>query len=274
MSWRLFLSIAWLGPLLYIFNRMYLRRSGYGWQVVREGFTRVSTNLAENITGVRVVTAFNRQLPNLDEFNKLQDVNTANNIQVSRLNGLYQPALGLIGLIGRIIIIAYGGYLVIARPSVITVGSVVGALGYWDWFMNPIVQIGNWYNVYMQAMAGGERVFDLLDTKPDVEDAPDAQPLPRIDGYVTFERRGVRLQRRAAGAPRRELRSQARSDDRARRRHRQRQEQHHLADQPVLSAPIRPRAGRRTRHPARHRRQPAPADGPRAAGELLVPPAP
>ena len=187
MSWRLFLSIAWLGPLLYVFNRMYLRRSGYGWQVVREGFTRVSTNLAENITGVRVVTAFNRQSPNLDEFNKLQDVNTVNNIQVSRLNGIYQPALGLIGLIGRIIIIAYGGYLVIARPSVITVGSVVGALGYWDWFMNPIVQIGNWYNIYMQAMAGGERVFDLLDTQPDVEDAADAKPLPRIEGYVKFE---------------------------------------------------------------------------------------
>lgn len=187
MSWRLFLSIAWLGPLLYIFNRMYLRRSGYGWQVVREGFTRVSTNLAENITGVRVVTAFNRQAPNLGQFNRLQAVNTGNNIDMSRLNGLYQPALGLIGLTGRIIIIAYGGYLVIARPSVITVGSVVGALGYWDWFMNPIVQIGNWYNIYMQAMAGGERIFDLLDIKPEVEDAPEAKPLPRIEGYVTFE---------------------------------------------------------------------------------------
>ena len=52
---RLFLAVAWLGPALFIANRIYRRKVAHGWQVVREGFTRVSTNLAENITGVRVV---------------------------------------------------------------------------------------------------------------------------------------------------------------------------------------------------------------------------
>jgi len=185
-DWRLFLAVAWLGPVLYVANRMYLKRSGAGWQTVREGFTKVSTNLAENITGVRVVTAFNRQTPNLGEFNRLQVMNTDNNIGVARLNGIYQPALGLIGFAGKMIVLAYGGYLAVSNPDV-TVGDVIAAFLYWDWFMNPIVALGNWYNMYMQAMAGGERVFALLDTKPDVADVPGATPLPRVAGHVTFE---------------------------------------------------------------------------------------
>ncbi len=186
-SWRLFAAVCWLGPILYVANRIYLKRASAGWQMQREGFTRVSTNLAENITGVRVVTAFNRQTPNLDEFNRLQTINTSNNIAVARLNGIYQPALGVIGFIGKVIILAYGGYLVVSRVSAITVGDVVAAYLYWDWFMNPILQLGVWYNNYMQAMAGGERVLDLLDTKPDVQDLADAIPLPRIAGAVKFE---------------------------------------------------------------------------------------
>ena len=84
-------------------------------QVAREGFTRVSTNLAENITGMRVVIAFNRQDPNLASFNRLQATNTENNIaHRAAINGVYQPMLELIGFVGRVIILLYGGYLVVA----------------------------------------------------------------------------------------------------------------------------------------------------------------
>ena len=184
-GWQLFFAVAWLGPVVYVLNRMYLTRAGVGFQLAREGFTRVSTNLAENIVGVRVVTAFNRQDPNLNEFNRLQDINTENNVAVARLNGVYQPSLGVVAFIGKIIILAYGGYLVVTHT--VTIGGVVTAFLFWDMFMDPIIQMGVWYTNYMQAMAGGERLFDLLDTKPEVFDLPDAQPLPRIQGLVKFE---------------------------------------------------------------------------------------
>jgi ATP-binding cassette subfamily B protein len=182
---RLFLSVAWLGPVLYFCNRIYLKKTAAMYQAVREGFTRVSTNLAENITGMRVVTAFNRQDPNLDVFNRLQDLNTANNVSVARVSGLYLPVLQSAGYLGKAIILAYGGYLFAAGR--LGIGAVLAAFLYWDYFMNPILNIGNFYNVLMMAMAGSERVFNLLDTKPDVADLPDARPLPRIEGRVTFE---------------------------------------------------------------------------------------
>jgi len=190
-DWRLFLAVAWLGPVLFFVNRVYLMRSANMWQHVREGFTRVSTNLAENITGVRVVTAFDRQAPNLGVFNQLQIQNTANNMTAARVNGIYQPSLEFIKFVGRVIILSFGAYLVITSPQekgvAVGVGAVVAAFLYWDWFMNPIIDLGNFYNQLMMAMAGAERVFNLLDTKPDVQDLDGAKALPRIHGAVRFE---------------------------------------------------------------------------------------
>jgi ATP-binding cassette subfamily B protein len=186
IEWRLFLAICWLGPVLFFANRIYLHYSTGMWQVVREGWTRVSTNLAENITGTRVVTAFDRQSPNLTVFNRLQTDNTDNNVDAARINGIYLPSLDVVKFIGRLIIYTYGAYLIVIG-HIATVGAVIAVSWYWEWFMNPIIDFGNFYNQLMQAMAGAERVFNLLDTKPDVTDQNEAKPLPRINGNVKFE---------------------------------------------------------------------------------------
>jgi len=188
-DWRLFLSVAWLGPVLFFANNHFKQRVGSMWQQVREGFSKVSTNLAENITGMRVVTAFNRQEANLGQFNDLQVENTANNLEVARANGIYQPLLQAIGFLGKIIILVYGGYLLATGsiPQNKGVGSVIQALLYWDWFMGPILTFGVFYNNLMMAMAGGERVLSLLDTQPEVSDVPEAKDLPRVVGQVRFE---------------------------------------------------------------------------------------
>jgi ATP-binding cassette subfamily B protein len=187
-DWRLVASVAWLAPVLYVGNRIYLRRAAHATQVQREGWTRVSTNLAENITGMRVVAAFNRQVTNLGVFNRLQDINTENNIQVARLNGLYQPLLQVVAFVGKIIILSYGAFLVVSTRGALgrgaTVGGVVAAFLYWDNFAGSVQNFGTFYSQLMMAMAGAERVFDLLETPPDVQDLPDAKPLPHIKGRV------------------------------------------------------------------------------------------
>jgi ATP-binding cassette subfamily B protein len=185
---RLFAAVAWLGPVLYISNRVYRRKASVAHQIAREGYTRVSANLAENITGARVVTAFHRQEHNLGAFNLLQDANTRNNVHAARINGLYQPLLQFLGFLGRITILGYGGYLAVSGHIAGGIGSVVAAFLYWDWFMNPILALGAFHNQLLTALAGAERVFNLLDTKPEVVDAPDARPLPRIAGHVRCER--------------------------------------------------------------------------------------
>jgi ATP-binding cassette subfamily B protein len=187
-DWRLFLAVAWLLPVLLVINQVFIRKTSRQWQIVREGFTKVSTNLAENITGMRVVMAFNRQEPNLNTFNALQNTNTVNNMTAARLNGVYQPSLELVRFAGRVIILALGGYLIASgQMGNKGVGAVVTVYLYWDSFMNPVIVLGNFYNQLMQAMAGAERVFSLLEMKPTVTDVEGAKPLPRIVGHVKFE---------------------------------------------------------------------------------------
>jgi ATP-binding cassette subfamily B protein len=185
-DWRLFLSVAWLGPILFYVNDTYRLRMGLMYQRIREHFTRVSTNLAENITGMRVVAAFNRQTINLNTFNALQNTNTSNNVEAGRINGVFQPVLELIRFIGKVIILTFGAYL-ITTGRVGRVGGVVAAYLYWDWFMSPIINFGNFSNQMMMAMAGAERIFALLDREPEVFDLASAVPLPRLRGHVVFD---------------------------------------------------------------------------------------
>ncbi|HEY7087421.1 MAG TPA: ABC transporter ATP-binding protein, partial [Tepidisphaeraceae bacterium] len=191
-DWRLLVSVAWLAPVLFFANKRFLQIVSGAHQIAREGWTRVSTNMAENITGMRVVTAFNRQDPNLGVFNRLQFDNTENNVTVARINGVYQPMLQTVGFLGKAIILLLGGYLCASGKMKTAdgradVGGVVLAYMYWDSFMNPVLNFGNFYNQLMMAMAGAERIFDLLETKPDVHDLADAKPIPRILGFVKFE---------------------------------------------------------------------------------------
>ncbi len=192
MDWRIALAVLWLGPVLYFMNIAYRRRVGSAWRRVREAYTRVSTNLAENISGMRVVAAFNRQDLNLDAFNSLQENNTANNIRAAQINGVYQPLLAVVGFAGRVIILLLGTYLVFhtardpaSRPM--TVGELIALYVYWDWFMGPVINFGNFYNDTMMAMACAERVQALLSEKPQVADRAGAAEIGRIKGDVEFE---------------------------------------------------------------------------------------
>ncbi|MCY3020039.1 MAG: ABC transporter ATP-binding protein [Planctomycetota bacterium] len=184
-DWRLFLAVCWLAPVLAVCNLHYRRKIGQAWQIARAGFSKVASNLAENITGVRVVSAFNRQDENLERFNELQEENTLNNLRAAHVNGLYQPFLEFMRFCGQVIVLAYGGALVM--QGTLKAGQVIAVFFYWDRFMSPTINMGNFYNTLMQAMASCERVFELLDRKSDVPDKPNAITLPRLRGHIVVD---------------------------------------------------------------------------------------
>jgi len=187
-DWRLFLAVAWLAPVLTLANHLYREKIGVQHQITRQGYSRVASNLAENITGVRVVSAFHRQDVNLERFNELQEINTSNNIRSAHYSGIYQPFLEFIKFLGQVIILGYGGVLCLSGgPDRLSAGTVVAVFFLWDKFMNPTINMGNFYNQLMGAMASAERVFALLDLKPEVQDRPNAAPLPRLKGHIVFD---------------------------------------------------------------------------------------
>jgi ATP-binding cassette subfamily B protein len=101
------------------------------------------------------------------------------------LNASYFPAVEFLSAVGTAVIIAFGGYQ--ALNGEIEVGVVVAFVGYLQTFFDPIQQLSNLYTTYQQGMAALDKIFELLETEPDMTDAPNAIDLGRIDGRVTLE---------------------------------------------------------------------------------------
>jgi ATP-binding cassette subfamily B protein len=155
------------------------------YRKLREQTSRITAALAENIAGVRVVQAFSRESENLANFQKLQDIYFDRFIVAAKIFHTYMPFLGLMSGIGTVIILGYGGSLVLQNQ--ITVGQLAAFILYLGMFFGPIQTMGDLYNSVLSTAASAERIFQLLDTEPQVKDRLDAQALPPIRGHVQFE---------------------------------------------------------------------------------------
>jgi ABC-type multidrug transport system fused ATPase/permease subunit len=186
LSWRLFLVVIFVVPPFYFANRYFRRQVSLAWRRVQEAQARVTANVAESISGMRVIQAFTRERRNIEIFEGLQDQVYDSQLQAARIFGIYAPTLDLISAAGTITILLYGGWLVWMGEA--RVGTLVAFMMYLELLFNPVRQIGNIYHEALHAMAGGERIFQLLDTGPQVVDRPGAVELPRIGGHVVFDR--------------------------------------------------------------------------------------
>jgi ABC-type multidrug transport system fused ATPase/permease subunit len=155
------------------------------YRKIREQASRITSALAENIHGVRVVQAFGREDANLAQFEEINDVYADRSLAASRIVHTYLPFVFLVSGVATTIILGYGSTLVLNRS--ITVGELAAFILYLTMFFGPIQTLGDLYNSLLSTAASAERIFQLLDTKPKVIDRPAAQPLPLINGTVQFD---------------------------------------------------------------------------------------
>src|SRR5437016_12815911 len=141
--------------------------------------------MAENIAGVRVAQAFAREEENLLRFQELQGVYFDRFLAVARIFHTYLPFVGLVSGLGTAIILGYGGTLALQRQ--ITVGELAAFILYLGMFFGPIQTMGDLYNAVLSTAASAERIFQMLDTQPQVQNRPGSQPLPTIRGQILFE---------------------------------------------------------------------------------------
>jgi ABC-type multidrug transport system fused ATPase/permease subunit len=152
---------------------------------VREKIANVTAYLQETLSGVRVVRAFGQERRHIGRFAELNEEHRAANMRTVYLNATYFPGIELLSAVGTAVILLYGGYQAI--DGNVTIGVLVAFVGYLQSFFDPIQQLSNLYVTYQQGMAAIDKIFDLLDTEPDMEDAPGARELPTIRGDVRFE---------------------------------------------------------------------------------------
>ncbi len=188
LNWRLALVSFTILPVMFLATTVFSRRARIAYRRTRETIGEVSAELQENIAAVREVQAFAREEANVDEFEAVNASNRDANVQAESLLSAFSPALDVLSTIALAIVAGYGGYLALAfDPSLISVGTIVSFLIYVRRFYEPVRMIANLYTQLQSAIAGAERIFELLDTQPEITDAPDAVPLPAIQGQIEFD---------------------------------------------------------------------------------------
>ena len=186
IDWRLALVCLSVVPVLFLILGYWQRFARRSYMRIRRAIAMVNGEYNQNITGVRVVESLNRQEENLEHFEELNHEYLSANLQASRFSGGLQPSVEtLIGL-------GMGFGVVLVGGSMVQGGSlewgVLVAFALWiQRFFEPIRHLTMQYTQLQRSMAAGMRIFELIDLKPEVEDAPDAIEMPTIQGEIIFE---------------------------------------------------------------------------------------
>ncbi|HVU11742.1 MAG TPA: ABC transporter ATP-binding protein [Phototrophicaceae bacterium] len=179
-------------PFMFISTVYLSNRARKAFRVTREELGNVNSDLQESIAGVREVQAFNREEENIENFRRANAANRDANIQAAAFTSALTPTLEALGYIAIGIVVAVGGISVIQNQpllgtTLISLGTVFAFVQYVQRFTQPITQIAVlWANI-QAAVAGGERIFAIIDEKVDLVEKPNAKPMPAIKGKVEFD---------------------------------------------------------------------------------------
>jgi ABC-type multidrug transport system fused ATPase/permease subunit len=172
-------------PLLAVASVIFRIVSAGTYRATRERIAAVTAYLQETLSGVRVVRSFGQEPRHQAQMTALNEENRDVNMKTVYLNASYFPAVELLAAIGTAVILLYGGSQAI--QGAIEVGVVVAFVGYLTRFFEPIQELSQLYTTYQQGMAALDKIFDLLDTRPDMVDAPGAFDPGTLRGEIELE---------------------------------------------------------------------------------------
>ncbi len=186
LNWKLALLALLPIPILIIGAALFTKRVHGYYREIRKGAAELNALLQDSLAGIRETMGFNRQPYEQDRFGRKSDQCRKDTLKAMYLWSFYSPGMMLIGSLGGALVLWFGTAEVLARH--LSVGELVMFTSYLALFYVPINQIHSVNHMLQHALAASERVFDVLDTVPDVRDEPGIQaPVARFTGAVAFD---------------------------------------------------------------------------------------
>ncbi len=177
-------------PFMVITTLWFSSQARKAFRHSRKKLGSVNAELQESISAVREVQAFSRERENLENFRGVNAANRDANIRAVAFTSALAPSLEALGYTSMAIVVCVGGFFILRQQplwgTTITLGLVITFLAYVQRFNMPIQQIAVLWTNIQNAVAGAERMFHLLDTQPELQDAPDAIEIPPVQGRVEF----------------------------------------------------------------------------------------
>ncbi|MFN8452882.1 MAG: ABC transporter ATP-binding protein, partial [Anaerolineae bacterium] len=179
-------------PIMFAATVYFSNQARKAFRESRKELGNVNADLQESIAGVREVQAFNREEENIDNFRRVNAANRDANVRAASFTSALTPTLEALGYVSIGIVVLVGGLALLRNEpllgtTLISLGTIFAFVQYVQRFTQPITQIAVlWANI-QSAIAGGERIFSILDTSVDLTEKTNAQVMPPIKGKVQFD---------------------------------------------------------------------------------------
>lgn len=185
INWRLALVVLAILPIMFILAVEFRKRILGEYRQTRRMNSKIVGAFNENISGVRVVKALGREKGNLEEFKLLTDEMYRHSFRASWLSALFLPTVQLTAALALGAIVWYGGYQ--AELGAMTIGGISAFAAYVTSMMWPIQDLARVFSDMQQAIASAERMFSLIDARPEISDSPKAFDPGTISGDIIFD---------------------------------------------------------------------------------------
>jgi ATP-binding cassette subfamily B protein len=172
-------------PIMFWFTRFVATYTRKGFRELQKSFGGLNGIAEESISGQKVIKAFRRNESVIAAFREQNEAVFRAGVYANSYALLLMPLTNVLGDLFVIVLAGLGGWL--ALQGLVSVGMIATFINYGQNFISPLRQIANLYNSIQAALAGAERVFEIIDNPPEIQDAPDAIPLENIRGDVRFE---------------------------------------------------------------------------------------
>jgi ATP-binding cassette subfamily B multidrug efflux pump len=171
-------------PVMIGITAFVARRTRSGFRSLQMNMGRLNATMEETLSGERAVIAFNQQERVLHLFDSINIRVRDTGIQAMTYALLIMPLMGILTNLNIAVVAGLGGWLILNGMA--SVGTIATFISYSRQFAQPLRQIADLYNSIQSALAGAERIFEILDTQPELQDSPDAIPVDLIKGEVAF----------------------------------------------------------------------------------------
>ncbi len=184
-NWRLALLVLIPVPILGVGLYFFTRRVRVIYRSIRDSTGHLSAKLMENLSGMRVIKAFDREPQEHDLVEATSRHLQSESIRASRMSSLFYPAIHTVSTMGTVTVLGVGAYLI--SKGQFTVGQLTAFLMYVAHFYQPVGDFIRTFDSIQRALASGERIFEVLDSEPEIEDPPNPVLLGQVRGEVEFQ---------------------------------------------------------------------------------------
>jgi ATP-binding cassette subfamily B protein len=172
-------------PIMFWFTQFVAKYTRRGFRELQKHLGQLNGVMEETISGQKIVKAFRRNESAIALFRQRNEEVFRAGVSANSYALLLMPLSNVLGNFFVIVLAGLGGYL--ALQGLVTVGIIATFISYGRNFVQPLQQLANMYNSIQAALAGSERVFEIMDVTPEVDDAPDAKSALDMKGHVQFE---------------------------------------------------------------------------------------